>query len=83
MRDKRGRMPRLRSTSLHDGWQLAETSWQRQPPPDAPKLAGARVGYSRLEWLPARVPGPGSTPFRSCERRFTDTSRARRSTYGS
>ena len=50
-------MPRLRSTSLHDGWQFAEKSWQAQAAPGASKLAGARVGYSRLEWLPARVPG--------------------------
>jgi beta-mannosidase len=50
-------MPRLRSTSLHAGWSFAEKSWQQVAPADAPKLAGARVGYSRLEWLPARVPG--------------------------
>jgi beta-mannosidase len=50
-------MARFRSTSLHDGWQFAEQSWQAPAPADASKLAGARVGYSRLEWLPARVPG--------------------------
>ena len=50
-------MPRLRSTSLHDGWSFAEKTWQKEALPGAPKLAGARVGYSRLEWLPARVPG--------------------------
>ncbi|HEY2408804.1 MAG TPA: hypothetical protein VGI10_22515 [Polyangiaceae bacterium] len=33
---------------LHDGWQCAERSWQGP---------GARIGFSKHEWLPARVPG--------------------------
>ncbi|HEY6081288.1 MAG TPA: hypothetical protein VIW29_20880 [Polyangiaceae bacterium] len=50
-------MPGLRSTSLHQAWQFAEQSWQDEPEAGASKWAGSRVGYSRLEWLPARVPG--------------------------
>lgn len=50
-------MPRLRSTCLHQGWQFAEKSWQGEARAEASKWAGPRVGYSRLEWLPARVPG--------------------------
>ncbi len=37
----------LRRTSLHHGWQFAESSWQ----------ARGKLGFSLLEWLPARVPG--------------------------
>ncbi len=38
----------LRTSSLHDGWQLAARRWL------APS---ARLGTSALGWLPARVPG--------------------------
>ncbi|HTQ07733.1 MAG TPA: glycoside hydrolase family 2 TIM barrel-domain containing protein [Polyangiaceae bacterium] len=38
----------LRRTLLHDGWQLACSHWLVPP---------ARLGYSELDWLPARVPG--------------------------
>jgi beta-mannosidase len=38
----------MRKTYLHRGWQFAEKSWQDEE---------ARYGYSRLEWLPADVPG--------------------------
>jgi beta-mannosidase len=38
----------LRITSLHGGWQFAAASWL------APTN---RLGFSVLEWLPARVPG--------------------------
>ncbi len=41
-------MTKLRTTSLHQNWRFSEGSWQPE---------GARAGYSRLEWLPARVPG--------------------------
>jgi beta-mannosidase len=41
----------LRRTSLHHGWQFADSSWEE---PDG-KLG--KLGYFELEWLPARVPG--------------------------
>ncbi|HEV8246040.1 MAG TPA: hypothetical protein VGP93_09745, partial [Polyangiaceae bacterium] len=39
--------PMLRRTYLHRGWTFAESAWP----------AAGRVGYSKREWLPARVPG--------------------------
>ena len=38
----------LRTTLLHDGWQLSCRRWLAPP---------GKVGFSKLEWLPARVPG--------------------------
>jgi beta-mannosidase len=38
----------LRTTALHEGWQLSCKRWLAPP---------GKLGYSRLEWLPARVPG--------------------------
>src|SRR5512142_2636274 len=38
----------LRTTPLHEGWQLSCNRWLAPP---------GKVGFSRLEWLPARVPG--------------------------
>lgn len=38
----------LRTTLLHDGWQLSCRRWLAPP---------GKLGFSRLEWLPARVPG--------------------------
>jgi len=38
----------LRTTHLNDRWEFAEASWQGE---------GARLETSRLEWLPAQVPG--------------------------
>jgi beta-mannosidase len=38
----------IRRTFLHEGWQLACPHWLEAP---------GRLGYSRLEWLPAQVPG--------------------------
>ncbi len=37
----------LRRTPLHENWTFAENTWDK----------AERVGYSRHEWLPARVPG--------------------------
>ena len=41
----------LRRTSLHQGWQFAESSWEE------PGGKLGKLGYWELEWLPARVPG--------------------------
>ena len=38
----------LRTTLLHDGWQVSCARWLAPP---------GKVGFSKLEWLPARVPG--------------------------
>ena len=38
----------LRTTLLHDGWQLSSRRWLAPP---------GKVGFSTLEWLPASVPG--------------------------
>ncbi|HEY3500286.1 MAG TPA: hypothetical protein VGK73_36595 [Polyangiaceae bacterium] len=38
----------VRKTVLHSGWELASPNWLLPP---------ARLGYSRLDWLPASVPG--------------------------
>jgi beta-mannosidase len=40
--------PVLRITTLDKGWELASRRWLTPP---------ARLGYFRLEWLPATVPG--------------------------
>ena len=38
----------LRTTLLHDGWQLSSRRWLAPP---------GKVGFGTLEWLPASVPG--------------------------
>src|SRR5512147_1935490 len=38
----------LRTTLLHEGWQLSSRRWLTPP---------GKVGFSTLGWLPARVPG--------------------------
>jgi beta-mannosidase len=38
----------LRETFLHTGWELASPTWLNPP---------ARLGFTRLGWLPAQVPG--------------------------
>jgi beta-mannosidase len=41
----------MRSTSFNTGWELASADWIE------PDGRGKKLGFSRLEWLPAQVPG--------------------------
>ncbi len=41
-------MPGLQKRQLHDGWRFLAKSWPEPP---------NQLGYSRMEWLPAVVPG--------------------------